>query len=104
MQFVGVEFFATRALAYDAVAAYVAEVAPEQLPQLQEHLRVIRPTTDIGEHLGWYLGVEDKQPYIRHAQQLYELVEGLPHTEGDAPMSWCFSTAARSWPSTSTSA
>lgn len=83
VQFVGVEFFATRALAYDAVAAYVAEVAPEQLPQLQEHLRVIRPTTDIGEHLGWYLGVEDKQPYIRHAQQLYELVEGLPHTEGD---------------------
>ena len=44
VQFVGVEFYyLTRSPAYDAVEAYVAEAASEQLAELQRHLEVIRP-------------------------------------------------------------
>jgi erythromycin esterase-like protein len=84
VRFVGVEFFATRTLVYDAVADYVAATAPEQLPALQADLEPIRPRTpNIGEHIGWYLSVQDKQPYIDHARRVYELVRDLPHARGD---------------------
>lgn len=84
VQFLGVEFFATRQIAYDTVADHVAETAPAKLPEVREHLRAIRPRTDdTGRHLQWYLSVADKRPYVHHAQQLYELVRGLPHEEGD---------------------
>jgi erythromycin esterase len=79
VRFVGVEFFATGHAAYDAVAAHVAEVAPERLPAMERHLRALRPdTADIGRHVQWYYGATDKRPYVRHARQLYELVERLP--------------------------
>lgn len=84
VQFLGVEFFATRQIAYDTVAGHVAKVAPAMLPEVRAHLRAIRPRTDdTGRHLQWYLSVPDKRPYVRHAQQLYELVKGLPHEKGD---------------------
>jgi erythromycin esterase-like protein len=84
VRFVGVEFFATRILAYDAVAEYVDDAAPQQLPELQRHLEPIRPfTPDIGEYVGWYYGVADKQPYIDHARRVFELVKGLSHARGD---------------------
>jgi erythromycin esterase-like protein len=81
VRFVGVEFYSTRPLAYDAVTAYVAKAAPARLPELDRHLRVIRPSTsNMGDHVNWYFGVPDKGPYISHARQVYELVESLPHT------------------------
>ncbi|MEV0620575.1 erythromycin esterase family protein [Nonomuraea sp. NPDC050404] len=79
VQFVGVEYYATRSLAYDAVASYVTKAAPHRLAALQRHLRPIRPRHEnAGENLRWYLGVADKKPYIEHAKQVYRLVERLP--------------------------
>jgi erythromycin esterase-like protein len=83
VRFVGVEFYATRPLAYDAVTTYVAEYAPALLPELERHLRVVRPnTSNMADYVGWYFGVTDKSPYIRHARQVYDLVEQLPHSPG----------------------
>jgi erythromycin esterase-like protein len=84
VQFIGVEYYLTRALAYDAVDAYVAGAAPERLPELRRHLQVIRPSTSsIFEHIGWYMSVADKEPYVSHARRVHELVDGLPHGPGD---------------------
>lgn len=84
VQFFGVEYYLTGPLTYDAVDAYVARTAPERLEELRSHLRVIRPSaSNIWEHIKWYTGVEDKEPYILHARQVYELVNGLPHGTGD---------------------
>jgi len=84
VQFVGVEFFATRDVAYDAVADHVAEVAPRRLGELNRHLEPLRPRyPTIGEHVGWYYALPDKQPYIRHARRVHDLVERLPHRRGD---------------------
>lgn len=79
VRFVGVEYYATRSLAYDAVSSYVTEAAPARLGELRRHLRPIRPRhEDTGANLRWYMGVTDKRPYIRHARAVHELVEGLP--------------------------
>lgn len=79
VQFVGVEYYLTRSPAYDSVEAYVAEAAPEQLAELRRHLDVVRPAAaDIYEHVGWYMSVEDKQPYIDHARDISELLSRLP--------------------------
>ena len=84
VRFVGVEFFATRILAYDAVAAYVARTAPARVAELQGDLQPIRPfTSNIGEYVGWYYAVQDKQPYIDHARRVYDLVKGLHQARGD---------------------
>lgn len=84
VQFVGVEYYFTRALAYDAIAAYVARTAPHRLPALRRHLRPIRPRTDnIREHVTRYQKVRNKRPFIRHAQQVHALVRSLPHRPGD---------------------
>jgi erythromycin esterase-like protein len=80
VQFVGMEYFFTRPLAYDAVEAYVARTAPERLPELQSHLQEIRPSSsDMWAHITWYQEVEDKAPYIHHAREVHDLVDGLPH-------------------------
>jgi erythromycin esterase len=84
VRFVGVEYYLLRALAYDAVEAYVARTAPRRLPELRRHLRAIRPdTSDMFAYVGWYLGVADKRPYLGHAHRLYQLVKGIPHRPGD---------------------
>jgi erythromycin esterase len=84
VRFVGVEYFATSQVAYDAVAAYVAKADPARLAKVREHLAVIRPsTTDMGAYVQWYLKQTDKERYIRHARGLYELVERLPHRPAD---------------------
>lgn len=84
VRFVGVEYYTTRALAYDAIEDHVATIAPERLHEARGHLHPLRPvTSDMREHLEWYQDVTDKQPYIRHANQLYDLVEALPHRRGD---------------------
>jgi erythromycin esterase-like protein len=84
VRFVGVEYYLLRALAYDAVEAYVARTAPQRLAELRRHLRVIRPATaDMFAYIQWYLGVADKEPYLAHARRVYQLVKGLPHRPGD---------------------
>ena len=85
VRFVGVEYYYTRLSAYNAVAAYVAENAPQRLRELEEHLDPIRPTTDIKEYVRAYYGVrvEDKERNARDAREVHELVESLPHTDGD---------------------
>ncbi|MGH3750398.1 MAG: erythromycin esterase family protein, partial [Micromonosporaceae bacterium] len=76
VRFVGVEYFTTRAWAYDAIKRYVARHAPERLDEARGHLDPIRPDTDdMGAYLRWYLNdVDNKDPYVRHAKAAYELV------------------------------
>jgi erythromycin esterase-like protein len=84
VRFVGVEYYLLRALAYDAVEAYVARTAPQRLAELRRHLRVIRPdTADMFAYIQWYLAVADKAPYLDHARRVYRLVKSLPHRPGD---------------------
>jgi len=85
VRFAGVEYFTTRALAYEAVEEYVAKVAPRRLPEIREHLGPITPKTpDMKAHLDWYLDPEtDKAPYLAHARAAYALVKSLPHRPGD---------------------
>ncbi|MGH2354183.1 MAG: erythromycin esterase family protein, partial [Chloroflexota bacterium] len=50
----------------------------------RRHLLVIRPSTsNMFEHIQWYMSVADKEPYIRHARQVHELVDGLPQRPDD---------------------
>ncbi len=84
VHFVGVEYYFTRAAAYDAVEAYVGDVAPERLGKLRSELDPIRPTSaDKFEHVQWYMRVADKQPYIDHAHRVYRLVARLARRHGD---------------------
>jgi erythromycin esterase len=84
VQFVGVEYYFTGPLAYDAVDAYVARTAPERLPELRGYLQLIHPSTsNIFEHIQWYMSMADKDPYIRAAHRVYALVDGLAHAPGD---------------------
>jgi erythromycin esterase len=84
VQFVGVDIVAVRALAYHAVAAYVEQVAPQQLSELERHYAVLRPKGDIAAHVRWYRSQQDKQPFIDHARQAYDLVRSLPPHDGQA--------------------
>lgn len=85
VRFVGVEYFATRPFVYDDIEAYVAEAAPHRLEQAREHLQAIKPTTDdMGAYVRWfYEEVENKEPYVGHAEQLYDLVEAIEHGPND---------------------
>jgi erythromycin esterase len=84
VRFTGVEYYLTRPVAYDSIDAYVARTAPERLPDLRRHLRVIRPSTsDMFAYITRYLRAPDKRPHIRHARQVYTLLSGLPHRPGD---------------------
>jgi erythromycin esterase-like protein len=84
VRFVGVEYYSTSPPAYDAIAAYVAKAAPARLPEVEEHLDAIKPPDmDMAAYVWWYAELDDKEPYIRHVSELYELVEGLPHRPGD---------------------
>jgi erythromycin esterase-like protein len=84
VRFVGVEHYFTRLLAYDAITAYVARVAPERSDELKRHLRVIRPfTADEFAYLEWYSAQPDKAPFVRRAHAVHDLVRDLPHAPGD---------------------
>ncbi|HEX4818221.1 MAG TPA: erythromycin esterase family protein [Nonomuraea sp.] len=86
VRFVGVEFYATGHAAYDAVSSHVATVAPHRLPEMSRHLDAIRPTgTDIGAYAQWYYALSDgdKQPYLRHARAVYDLLCALPRRQGN---------------------
>ena len=86
VRFVGVESYYTQPSAYDAVAAYVGETAPHRLRELAGHLDAIRPgTDDMKEYVREYSGLpaEDKDRNARHARAVHDLVESLPHGDGD---------------------
>jgi len=56
VRFVGVEYYLTGQLAYDAVAAYVAARAPGRLAELRALLDPLRPATaDVFAHIQWYI-------------------------------------------------
>ncbi|MEV6282702.1 erythromycin esterase family protein [Kribbella sp. NPDC051770] len=82
VRFAGVEYFSTRHLAYDAVDAYVARHAPDQLAALRAVLKPIVPhLTDMGAYVHWYWkDVADKAPYIRNARAVLALLTGLRHS------------------------
>src|SRR5215218_1622365 len=105
VRFVGVEYYLLRALAYDAVDAYVARTAPERLAEPRRHLQVIRPSTaNMFAYIQWYLSVPDKAPYLRHARRVYALVKACPTGQGTAPTPSPCTTPVRSCRSTSTTA
>jgi erythromycin esterase len=82
VRFAGADIVAVRASAYDAVTAYVARVAPDHLEQLHAHYAIIRPVGDIGAYIAFYLQQPDKQLFVDHARQAYQLVAGLPPDPG----------------------
>lgn len=87
VRFFGVEYYLTWRPAYDGVDSYVAKTAPDRLGELRDHLEPLRPDpthTDVYQHIAWYQEQEDKQFYIRHAHQVQDLVERLPHVPGDS--------------------
>ncbi|GAA2859553.1 erythromycin esterase family protein [Nonomuraea rubra] len=82
VKFVGVEYYATRSLAHDAVSSYVAKAAPWRLRELRRHLAFIAPRHEnTRANLEWYLDVPDKRPFISHARAVYRLVERLPEND-----------------------
>lgn len=84
VQFVGVEYFTTWLPAYDIVKAHVAKVSPGNVRELGKHMKVLLPREDDAwAHAFWYAGVRNKERYLQHARQMYDLVRGLPHRPGD---------------------
>ncbi|WP_116953590.1 erythromycin esterase family protein [Jiangella endophytica] len=74
----GSEYFATGPAAYDAVAAYVAANAPERMAELEAQYEWVEPETDdIGAHLGAYMGVRDKAPYVAAAYEVERIVASI---------------------------
>lgn len=88
VRFVGVDYYLTWRPAYDAVETYVARVAPDRLAELRDQWAWIRPepAPDYGpeEHVGWYMNLEDRSPYIGAARAMYTLVDTIQHEHGDA--------------------
>lgn len=78
VQFAGAEYFATRPLAYEAVDAYVAAYAPDQLPRLREDLDLITPDDDdMHAHLTEYMGIPNKESYVQAAARVHDVVAGI---------------------------
>ncbi len=82
VKFVGVEYYATRSLAHDAVSSYVAKAAPWRLREVRRHLKFIAPRHENTQaNLDWYRNEPNKQPFISHARAVYKLVERLPKND-----------------------
>jgi erythromycin esterase-like protein len=98
VRFVGVEFYLTPPRAYEAVTAYVAATTPHRLPELRRHLRVIQPPVpdryaNMYEYIQWFETVPDQSRYVRHAQQVHQLVASLPHRPGNTAHTLALRTA-----------
>jgi erythromycin esterase len=63
---------------YDAVAAYVRQVAPERLDDLETHYSPIRTAHDVGEHIQRFRGTHPGRPFVEHARDALTLVASLP--------------------------
>ncbi|WP_067486408.1 erythromycin esterase family protein [Actinomadura hibisca] len=82
---IGMDFTATRAVAYDLVTEHVREHAPDRLAELTTLYAPLRPTGGIDEHVAAYRALPDKQPHIERAERAARLVAGLP---GDGLAAW----------------
>jgi erythromycin esterase len=78
IRFVGTDLTQLRQLLFDEIVAYVRDVAPQRLDELESELDPIRLYGNPEQYVGWYIQQPDKQPYIDHARSVYELVLGLP--------------------------
>ncbi|MEU6076065.1 erythromycin esterase family protein [Micromonospora sp. NPDC047074] len=78
VRFLGTDLTQLRQLLFDEIVAYVRDIAPNRIDDLERDLDPIRLTGDAQRHVGWYLQQPDKQPYIDHARAVYDLVLGLP--------------------------
>jgi erythromycin esterase len=83
-RFAGADIVAVRRLAYDAVADYVQQHAPDRAPDLKRHFAAICPGGPIYQHIQWYRDVEDKPSLVEHARQAYALVRDIPPAQGHA--------------------
>ena len=84
VRFLGVDYYYTGRLAYDAVEDYVAKAAPHRLRELRQHLDPIYPTTD--DKIAYkdeYAALDDKSSHIDNAREVYRLVRELRHRPGD---------------------
>lgn len=78
VRFLGTDLTQLRQLLFDEIVAYVRDVAPDRIDELESHLDPVRLTGTPEQHVGWYLQQPDKQPYIDHARAVYDLILGLP--------------------------
>ncbi len=78
IRFLGTDLTQLRQLLFDEILEYVCDVAPQRIHELEGHLGPIRLRGTPEEHIGWYFQQPDKQPYIDHAHEVYQLVLGLP--------------------------
>ena len=86
VRFVGVEYYYTGLLAYNAVSAYVAAAAPGHLEELHRHLDPITPKAeDKAAHATAYmdLSAEERAGHLADARQVFRTVRDLPHRPGD---------------------
>jgi len=82
VRFVGVGVIDTRPAVYDLVADYVRSAAPDRLERLEALFAPIRPTRP--DHLRWFFTeATDHESFVTNAWAALELVEGVPHADGD---------------------
>ncbi|WP_152362402.1 erythromycin esterase family protein [Microlunatus speluncae] len=86
VHFVGAEHYATRAFVYERLSRYVAEVAPDQHPEVETLITALlpNPTMTIGDYAKWYFRPEtNKEPYLRNSARLRAIVDGIRRPPGD---------------------
>lgn len=84
VRFFGTDLLQLRQLSFDEVTAFVGEVAPERLGELDGYLEPVALRGESFEQFGWYFGLSDSEQaeLIGSAQAVSDLVAGLP-PEGD---------------------
>ncbi|ADD45078.1 erythromycin esterase family protein [Stackebrandtia nassauensis] len=82
VRFLGADLLTLHQLSFDKVIAYVEQVAPERLDEVQAELKPLRLRGEYYEHFQWYDGLDadEKQRLIEHARELVKLLEALPDT------------------------
>lgn len=80
VRFLGADVLQLRALLYDELRSYVADVAPERVPDLERHLHPIRFRNSPYEHRAWYASQTEqrKRELVAHARAVYDLACELP--------------------------
>jgi erythromycin esterase-like protein len=83
VRFTGVEYYYTGRSAYDTVKRYVRAAAPRVFPQVRRDLNFLRPTMRKKAYATWYAGLQDKEPYVNHAHELFHLVSKIQHSPAE---------------------